>query len=588
MQDRGLGVLVALALALVLITAGCGSDEAEEPAASDDTGPAAELPAGDAETKDEGAADAGTPPGTVRFVHISDLHVGGPPEDLSFGHIEKAFASLNEIDFEADFLVATGDLVDFMPEGVDASVPGALHKAKELLDGLKWPWRPVAGNHEYYKDDQLQPVDDKAARDAYIEAVLGAPLDYSFVVNGVRLVVMSSMAGDRWANSAGLVGSHTDEQLDWLRAELARGEPAILFMHHPPTAGELTPTGDSLCAAIEETGDRVKAVFAGHLHGFWSSQACGVPYYLVSSVEPGRPFYFLVEYDAAADALSIVNAADIDFGTIPEHDCDPATATAADPGAMVGSVQLLRAGSMVSNLPGLEGFDGEGVDRRLPIAFSFDAWDEDAKKLSARLTFGSNEEGFVANLDNAPCLPLEISLDGPCAVSEDLELELDVMPILEAALDIEAEEGWQARITVKSIWFEGRIGGEAGAPVVEEGVLHLVGSGETALDDLKTVVATEYCAGRIEGCAPGSEEKLPACDGAPDAAFFDRIPARCDVKVGGYPVRSLLLIAGGFRLENLSITGEMRTERRETSATAGVGLVDEALFSTEAGANCAP
>jgi len=559
------------------------SDVPDEPGAD---ALAASETADDALRHDAGPDVPIEPPGTVRFVHISDLHVRGTPENPSSVHLARAFEQLNAVDFPADFVVATGDFVEWLPEGLTAESPSNLRIALEELAALRWPVRTTAGNHEYYRDGSLQPTVDKEGRDALLAAVLGHPLDEAYVDSGVRTVVMNSSEGDLWLPNAGLVGSYTDPQLAWLRAQLADGRPTLLFTHHPPAPGITTTGGDSLCAALEEHPGVVKAIFAGHLHGFWKGDYCGVPYYLVSNVVPGKVFYYLVEYDGAQDVLTLVNEAELPFPDLPELTCDPLAGGFEDPGAAVGSHQVLRVGSMVTNLPGLEGFDGRELDAS-PFVLHPDEWDAATGTLRARFTMArASVTNFVGPLDGAPCLALDLDVSGPCVVSGSQAFELDVAPLVGSLLNEWIDPAWHIRFDIESLWFEGRMGTDAeGAPVVEDGLLHLSGTGTRALDDLRGILVAEYCAGAIAACQPGSSAQLPACDGSEDATFFDRIPTSCDTTIGSLPLRFVITFMGSYPLENVILVGQFRTESRPTSPTSRAGAVDETLFTT---GSCAP
>lgn len=589
------GVLVALWLG------GCGSDT--DPATRPDSAGADTLVADDAAAGDDvtdgSAADSGSapdlapdvaiePPGTARFVYVSDLHVRGTPENPSKQHLVRAMDELNALEFPADLVVATGDYVEWLPEGTTADAPSNLTLALDELARLKWPTLTTVGNHEYYRDGALNPTLDKAARDTLLADVLGHPLDGAEVVNGVRFVVLNSMAGDLWEPNAGLVGSFTDEQLGWLRAELADGRPTLLFNHHPPAPGVLTASGDSLCDVLESNPGVVRAIFGGHLHGFWSGDFCGVPYYLVSNVVPGKTFYYLGEYDGAADELTIVNQDELPFGEQPELTCDPEAGGFEDPSVVVGSNQVLRVGSMVSNLPGLEGFDGSALDDS-PFVVGPYAFDAAAETLRSRFSIGQTQAGFVAALPGAPCLALDFDVSGPCVVSRSERFELDMAPLLRVLLAEPIDPSWHLRVNVESLWLEARMGVDAaGAAILEEGLLHLSGTGTQMLEDLRLILVTEYCAGRVTGCTPGRDARFPACDGSETSAFFDRVPGSCDVEVLGLSLRFMTTFLASYPLDNVVLVAEFTTESRPSSPTPVAGAVDEGLFSTEPGASCAP
>ena len=594
-----------LLLATMLAMPACGGDDGSTgadvlPAGDVGLDVAAEGVAEVATEAGEATADDGAPdafdvsevaqevvaPGKVRFVHISDLHVYGDAENPDTARLATAVQKLNAVAFDADFLVATGDYVDFLPDGLALGAPSTFTAAIDTMKALKWPVRTMAGNHEYYRNAQLETTKDKPARDAYLAAAMGHDLDVAFDLRGVRFVTMNTMQGDLWEKNTGLIGSFTDAQMTWLRQQLDTDQPTVLLIHHPPTGDALTPGGDSLCAAIQSHPGTVKAVFAGHLHGFWKGDACGVPYYLVGNTDPDKAFYFLVEVDGATGTVTVVNEADVKFGKIPEFTCDPAGSGLADPTVLVGTNQVIHAGNMISNLPGLEGFEGGGLDK-LPLLLGVDSWDAQKKELRTRLSQGVPKDGFVQYMDGAVCNPIVFDVDGPCATSREVQFDLNLIPFLQALMDFTPASAWVARLQVKSLWIEAHLGDTDGLPRWENGLLHLNASGTQTLADLKGILVSEYCGGHIAACTPGTPDH-PACPAAADATFFDQIPDDCDVQVGTYNLRMVLMLLAAFPVDNIVLVGELTTDSRPTATTPTPGAVDGNIFSIGAGLNCAP
>lgn len=568
LKFKRLSTVVAFA---VLAAWGCGGD-----GGGSDPGQLAELPGdlpgGEAEV-------VVVQPGTVRFVHISDTHVHGAPEAPYAGKLEQAVTLLNGVDFDADFAVVTGDLIDFLPdEYMDSDIPGTLHVALETLEGLKWPFHAINGNHEYYGDDYLNLTADKAAREGFLADMFGGgDMDYWFDEAGIRFILMNSMAGDQWDLSAGLVGSFTPDQLAWLRDQLVMGMPTLLFFHHPPVDTAPTDGQDSLCEVIKDHPDTVRAVFAGHLHGFWNGDFCGIKYRLVGNTDPDQAFYYLVEYDGATDTLTVVNEADLPTGTLPEFECASGQGQLADPTAAVGTLQTVHAGSMVSNLPGLEGFQGDALDDFPPV-IRFESWDAGSGSWAANLTLGISQGGYIVYTDGIPCAALVMELDGVCATSNAVAFDLDAAPILEAALGIPVDPDWVLRAAVENLWVEAKVEEVGGVPVLTEGLLHLAASATQTIEDLKTIVANEYCAGKLAGCVPG-EEGMPACPGEVTPGFFDQVPESCDMTLGGLSMRFILLFAASYPLDNINLQGELWTTPITVSDTPAAGFADPLLFS---------
>lgn len=584
----GRWLMSASLVALAGLSAGCsdgggGTVGEHEDAMADPTEPgdtALDAVSDGATEAEAAAAEVPVLPAKVRFVHFSDVHVRGGPDDYYAGHAEKAVAKLNSLDFAADLAVVTGDLVDFIPDGLDPSAPSNYTAAVEVLQGLKWPVQIGAGNHEYYQDADLSLTADREARDHYLAAVIGAPLDRTFDVAGVRFVLMNSQSADPAFENKGLVGAFTTLQLAWLEEALDGGLPTFLFMHHPPTAD------GGLCDVIHAHPGLVKAIFAGHLHGFWRGEACGVPYLLASDTAPSKTFYYLVEYDREEDRLAIVNEADLPFGQMPEYDCDPASGPVVDPDAAVGTHQVVRLGSMVSNLPGLEGFTGDQLSD-MPFVLHIDGWDEAARTWRARLTFGKDKGGFSAYVAGMPCPDMDLSLRGACATGTQVAFDMNILPILSVVGGIWIDPTWVARIEVESLWIEGHVTEEGGVPRLDDGLVHLAGKGTRALEDLKGILVSEYCAGDIGACQPGTGD-MPACPDGAGPEFFEEVPESCDVPVGSLGLRFVLSFLSSYPLDNVSVSGEVTTEVRPAAGTVTPGSVDEKLFSTEAGMNCAP
>jgi hypothetical protein len=271
----------------------------------------------------------------------------------------------------------------------------------------------------------------------------------------------------------------------------------------------------------------------------------------------------------------------------PTFTCDTTTGTIADPAAAVGSNQVVHAGDVMTNLPGLETVQGDKLED-LPPVLRIDSWDPAAFTWHARFTMGRTQAGFVDDLPGAPCLPIDLKLDGECLVSESASFEMNVLPVLGLLLGVPVDPSWRARLEVSSLWIEGRVKEAEGKLSIEQGLLHLAGSATKALDDLKAIVVAEYCANRIPTCEPGTTGN-PACPSAqPDVAFFDQVPEFCDVPVGGFSIRLLMNFLGTYPLDNVVVVAESWTDSRPTSPTAAPGAVSEDLFSTAAGMNCAP
>lgn len=535
----------------------------------------------------DGGPEIAPPTGVLRFVHLSDVHVWGDAARPDPSHVVKAVARLNQVDFPADLVVVTGDLVDYLADDLRPEDESTLRIALRTLEGLKWPVRVGVGNHEYYRDAMLQVTADKAARDAWLSGVLGTDLDFAVVQNGVRLVMMNSMAGDQWSSSSGLVGSFTGPQLAWLREQAADGTPTILLFHHPPVEDLATGGRDTLCQVITDHPGVFQGVFAGHLHGFWKGTFCGLPYYLVRNVDPSGVFYYLVEYDASARRLSIVNEADIPFQSLPEFRCDPSEGTLEDPATLVDTVHVLHLGTLSTNLPGLTGFNGDGLDD-MPFVFRVDSWDAGTRSFQGRITFARRQSGWYAYLDSVSCVDFPIQVDGPCGSGGPVRIDMDLAPLLRALLDVPLDPSWHVRLEVQELTFKARFDDSAGVPRAATGLIEIHATGRKALDDLDAILAGEYCKGAISGCVPGSSAAMPPCQGDPPAVEPDAVPEECDVLIGGYSLRFLKTFLSSYPLDNMLLVGEAQGTVAPESPTPVPGAIDPLVFDTAPGRNCGP
>ncbi|MCC7208232.1 MAG: metallophosphoesterase, partial [Anaerolineae bacterium] len=117
----------------------------------------------------------------MRFVHISDTHVGPTPDYEYHGHrplaqLERLVELINALTFPVDFVLHTGDVVNSAQE-----VEYAL--AAPALARLRLPIYYVAGNH----DDPAHMRRLLLGQDAN-----DARFDYQFGVGGLHFAVLDT------------------------------------------------------------------------------------------------------------------------------------------------------------------------------------------------------------------------------------------------------------------------------------------------------------------------------------------------------------------------------------------------------------
>lgn len=196
------------------------------------------------------------------FAQISDLHIKRPGK-LAYRRVDTAayltrcVARLNTLAPRPDFVVLTGDLVDF----------GAREEydhLRSLLAPLEIPYYLVIGNHD----------GRDALREVFPEhTYLGNPgefLQYAATFGPMRLVALDTQDPPNGG------GRLCDARLQWLEATLAAdtGTPTVIAMHHPPfvcgiehmDVQSLDAADAAKLAAVVRRFDNVERVICGHVH----------------------------------------------------------------------------------------------------------------------------------------------------------------------------------------------------------------------------------------------------------------------------------------------------------------------------------
>ncbi|HEU4412599.1 MAG TPA: metallophosphoesterase [Polyangiaceae bacterium] len=241
---------------------------------------------------------------------MTDLHFG--PKALFAGKLRKMshlapaltegiVAELRER-VRPDLLVNLGDDIEDEAPGPDLERYLA---CQERLRAAGCPLLNVAGNH-----DTINLTHDDLARAWGRQG----HLHYALEVGGYRFVVLHTV------ERKDVDVSIDDDQLSWLRAELAAARaPVVVLMHHSASEQDL---GDSywfsaaphlalvknraeLRRVVRESG-KVVAVFNGHVHRNHVDVIGGVPYITIQSLienvdddAPGRAAgaYALATFD---------------------------------------------------------------------------------------------------------------------------------------------------------------------------------------------------------------------------------------------------------------------------------------------------
>jgi predicted phosphodiesterase len=176
----------------------------------------------------------------LRIALASDGHYGQVGTDYQ-GFFRTVVEQINAFHKKSrlDACIVNGDIIHD-----DAS---AMPNAKKALDGLSMPMYPARGNHDKVTDD-------------FWEQVWGFPLDYSFELKGVGIVV---------ADTSNEKGDYLCPDLVWLKSELEKykaKEEVFLVLHIPQA--RWTPNGIDSPGFFKliNSFPNLKAVFHGHEH----------------------------------------------------------------------------------------------------------------------------------------------------------------------------------------------------------------------------------------------------------------------------------------------------------------------------------
>ncbi|WP_406290093.1 metallophosphoesterase [Embleya sp. NBC_00896] len=212
------------------------------------------------------------------LVQFSDVHVVPEGELLldrldTAEQLRQALAAVEAADLAPTALLFTGDLAD-------TGDLRAYRRLRALVDEaaprIGAPALYAMGNH-----------DDRAA---FREGLLGVPAstdahDFTHTAGDVRVIMLDSTTPGSHS------GDLTEDQLEWLRAELA--EPAaggtVLGLHHPPIPTPLAflerlslKDPGRLGRAI--AGTDVRIVLTGHNHHATCGVLAGVPVWAAPAV----------------------------------------------------------------------------------------------------------------------------------------------------------------------------------------------------------------------------------------------------------------------------------------------------------------
>ncbi len=199
------------------------------------------------------------------FIIFGD-RTGGPPDGVKV--LADAVRDTNMLD--PDLVMTVGDLV----QGYNAQPlwEKQMTEYRGIMQKLRMPWFPVAGNHDiYWRGEGRPPTEHEADFEKHF-----GPLWYWFEHKKCGFLVLFSDEGDQTKPDAvrsfesKTQQKFSDKQMAWLKQSLAEMKDlkhVFVFMHHPRWAPDLYPESNwSEVHKLLVANGNVRSCFAGHIH----------------------------------------------------------------------------------------------------------------------------------------------------------------------------------------------------------------------------------------------------------------------------------------------------------------------------------
>lgn len=208
------------------------------------------------------------------FIVYGD-RTSGVPSGLRY--LADAVQETNRI--EPDFVINVGDMV----QGYNTSEAWLAQKDqyKAVMNELKCPWFPVAGNHDVYWRGDNRPA--KEHEEDY-EKHFG-PLWYTFEHKNCWFIALFTDEGNPETNEKNFRKEEcqimSEAQFSWLKDTLVKAKDArhvFVFMHQPRwRGGNYGNDWDRVHRLLKDNGN-VSVVFAGHIHAITHQERDGIEY----------------------------------------------------------------------------------------------------------------------------------------------------------------------------------------------------------------------------------------------------------------------------------------------------------------------
>jgi len=203
-----------------------------------------------------GAIGHGARAGALRFVQISDSHIGfdKPANTDVTATLRAAVAKIQAAPEQPSLVLHTGDLTHL-------SKPSEFDTVQQLLGELSLPVFYVPGEHDVLEDD------GRSYLQRFGKGTQGAGW-YSFDHGGVHFIGLVNVVNLK----AGGLGTLGAEQLEWLEKDVKRlksSTPIVVFAHIPlwsvyPEWGWATDDSARALAYLKRFGS--VSVLNGHIH----------------------------------------------------------------------------------------------------------------------------------------------------------------------------------------------------------------------------------------------------------------------------------------------------------------------------------
>jgi 3',5'-cyclic AMP phosphodiesterase CpdA len=227
-------------------------------------------------------AAAATEPGALRFIQISDSHLGfkGTANLDVAATFGAAINQVNSLGFEPDFVMHSGDLTHL-------SLPAEFGQAREMMSDIRTPRVfTVPGEHDTINDA------GKSYRRFFGAQTLGDGW-FSFDIKGVHVISLVN------TTSVDALGHLGPDQLDFVRrdvAGLSSETPIVVFSHIPlyamyPKWGWGTGDAVTLLGMLRRFGS--VTCLNGHVHQVFAKTEGNVTFYSAAPTcyplpEPGQ------------------------------------------------------------------------------------------------------------------------------------------------------------------------------------------------------------------------------------------------------------------------------------------------------------